>query len=105
MSLSVLVRASSTSGSRTSRRKYSDLARARSTRPAKCRSVSSASGSGSIQETQPSSSWVKATGGLTVALMIAASSLRVHGCERAQAADDTHLERQERNELRQRDDA
>src|SRR3954471_16158297 len=114
MSLSVLVRASSTSGSRTSSRKYSDLERERSTRPAKCRSVSSASGSGSIHDTQPSSSWVKTTGGLTLfaALMIAISlgaarsvCAAERGAEHAQSGDDAHLERQERNELRERDDS
>src|SRR5881275_135814 len=114
MSLSVLVRASSTSGSRTSRRKYSDLARERSTRPAKCLSVSSVSGSGSIHDTQPSSSWVKAIGGLTLlaAFMIAISlgaSRSIcgakRGAEHVQAGDDAHLERQERNELREGDDA
>src|SRR5581483_10381123 len=114
MSLSVLVRASRISGSRASSRKYADLMRAISTRAARCRSVKSASASGSSQGSQPSSFCVKAVGSLLSGCVITASGIfssflgcaGAHGCggERAQAGNGANLEGQERNELRQRDD-
>src|SRR5215831_8536496 len=113
MSLSVRVLASSASGSRASRRKYGDLTLAASTRLATWRGVNASGASGSSQGSQSSCARVKTCGGVcgggvrTASLMggpLASATLwplRSTG-QGAQSDDDTDLERQERDDLRER---
>src|SRR4051812_42871147 len=108
MSLSVLVRASSTAGSRASRRKYGDLTRAASTSACICRGVSSDASSGSSQGSHSSCCLVKATGawcGGGCRIVSGMVEFLRGGGQDAQAGDDPDLIGEERHELRERDDA
>src|SRR5882757_9953839 len=109
MSLSVRVRASSTSGSRASSRKYGDFTREASTRLSRWRAVIFSASIGSSHGSQSSMSRVKTVGtawpdcgtilsvaGLSV---MAASHL---GRQDPKAGDDTDLESKEGDELRER---
>src|SRR5476649_1088173 len=105
MSLSVRVRASSTSGSRASRRKYGDFTREASTRLSRCRAVIFSASIGSSQGSQSSMSRVKTVGTTwpdwgTVLSVMSASHL---GRQNPKAGDDTDLESKESHELRERD--
>src|SRR5215470_8181652 len=108
MSLSVSVRARNASGSRASSRKYGDLARTASTRPAICRSVRLSSASGVSHGCQSSSARVKTagavwSGGSTILSgMIGGSSSG--GGQDPQPGGHPNLERQKGDDLRQRHD-
>src|SRR5262249_4995488 len=115
MSLSVRVLASRASGSRASRRKYGDFTLAASTRLAMWRGVNASAASGSSQGSQSSCARVNAFGCVwgggfsTASFMcgplasLALASLGSAG-QGAQSDDDADLERQERDDLRERHD-
>src|ERR1700752_1888672 len=105
MSLSVSVRARNVSGSRASSRKYGDLARTASTRPAICRSVRLSSASGSSHGNQSSSVRVKTagivcSGGSTILSVTIAGPLSGGGQD-TQSGGHSDLERQEGDQLGQ----
>src|SRR5476651_1014133 len=104
MSLSVRVRASSTSGSRASSRKYGDFTRDASTRLSRWRAVIFSASIGSSQGSQSSMSRVKTVGTEwpdwgTILSVMRASHL---GRQDPKAGDDTNLESKEGDELGER---
>src|SRR5947209_4755203 len=109
MSLSVSVRACKASGSRASRRKYGDFARAASTSAAIWRLLSASAASGSSHGSQSSSARVK-----TVGTACGGGSRTMSGIieprgsggagEDTQAGDNADLEREKGGDLRQRHD-
>src|SRR5471032_2818051 len=104
MSLSVRVRASSTSGSRASSRKYGDFTRDASTRLSRWRAVIFSASIGSSHGSQSSMSRVKTVGTVwpdwgTVLSVMRASHL---GRQYPKAGDDTDLESEEGDELGER---
>src|SRR5476649_349597 len=103
MSLSVRVRASSTSGSRASSRKYGDFTRDASTRLSRCRAVIFSASIGSSQGSQSSMSRVKTVGTVWPDCGTVLSVMRAShpGCQDPKAGNHANLESEKGDELGQ----